>query len=170
MASNDAPRSHVRSRRTAVAALALALALGGGTLAACSDDEEPTASGTSTGGTAPVEDGGEAVERFNDPTETVVVSVGQEFEIALLTGDAAEGYTWTIESIEPEGVITLVESRPSAIPGESEANLEDGAGENVFLFTADEAGTATITLNQAQNYPGGSTEVPLRTIEVEVTE
>lgn len=170
MASNDAPRSSARTRRSAVAGLALVLALGGGTLAACSEDEEPVASGGTTGGTAPAQDAGEEVERFNDPTAPVAVSVGQMFEIALLTGNSAEGYTWSIESIEPDGVITLQESRPNAIPGESEADLEAGNGENVFLFTADAAGTATITLNQAQNYPGGSVEVPERTITVEVSE
>jgi predicted secreted protein len=154
-----------------VAGLALVLALGGGTLAACSDDEtEPTTTDGTTAGTAPAQDAGEAVERFNEPTAPIAVTVGQEFEIALLTGNASEGYTWTIESIDPDGVITLVESRPSAIPGESEPDLTDGAGENVFLFTADAAGTATITLNQAQNYPGGSVKVPERTITVEVSE
>ena len=170
MASNDAPRSTVRPtrRRASVAALALVVALGGTTLAACSDDD-PATTETTTSDPAPAEDAGGGVERFNEPTGPVEVAVGQTFEIALLTEPTA-GYTWQLDSIDPTDVISLQESRPNALPGDSEPDLTDGAGEDVFLFTADAAGTATITMTQSQAFPGGTTLVPERFIEVVVSE
>lgn len=164
-AGDDAPRRR-RTARRGVAALGLLVCLGG--LLGCADDED---SGTDTATTepAPAEDAGAEVERFNEPEGPVEVAVGQQFEIALLT-EPTEGYTWQIDSIDPDGVISLQDSRPNDIPGDSEGDLTDGAGEDVFFFVADAAGTATITLTQSQAYPGGSTLVPERTVEVVVGE
>ena len=159
------------SRRAAHLALAAALALGATTLAACSDDEDggTTTDGTSaSSGTAPAEDAGQGVERFNEPTAPVEVAVGQKFEIALLT-DPTAGYTWTLTDAGDTSVIELQESQPNAIPGEDQEFETDGAGEDVFLFDAVGAGETEISLTKGAEYPT-TTTVDETTITIIVTE
>lgn len=158
-------------RRAAHLALAAALALGATTLAACSDDEDDgtTTDGTEAStGTAPAEDVGGDVERFNEPTEPVEVAVGDKFEIALTT-DPAEGYTWTLTDAGDTSVIELQESQPSAIPGAEGDPGVEGAGTDVFLFNAVGAGETEISLTKGAEFPT-TTTVEETTITIVVSE
>ena len=153
-------RTTTTSRRAAHLALAASLALGAATLAACSDDEDDGGTATegteAPTGTAPAEDVGGDVERFNEPTEPVEVSVGEKFEIALTT-DPAEGYTWTLTDAGDTSVIELQESQPSAIPGSEGDPGVEGAGTDVFVFNAVGAGETEISLTKGADYPTTTT-------------
>ena len=158
-------------RRALRLAAAAALTLGTLGAAACSDDDDDggsTTGATASGVTAPAQDAGGGVERFNEPTAPVEVQVGKKFEIALLT-DPVEGYTWTLVDPGDSSIIVLQESQPNALPGDDESTATDGAGTDVFLFDAVGVGETSIELTKGADYPT-TTTVDTTTITVIVTE
>jgi len=134
-------------------------------LACGSDDDMSTA--TTTEATAPAQNPGQPVERFNDPTTSVEVPVGQEFQITL-PADAGECFSWNFTTTDT-GVVTLTTSRPSAIATQDDPPLTGASDLDVFDFTADEAGTVDLAFQEVSPCEPGTTRA-LRLITVVVTE
>jgi len=135
-----------------VAVSSLALLAG-----ACgSDDTTSGDTGDTTPQTAPAQNEGQAVERFNDPSETVEVPVGQTFQITL-TPDAADCYSWDLTTTD-SAEVSLVTSRPSEITGTSDNNpLGSAANLDVFEFSADKVGTVTLDFQEISPCEPGDT-------------
>jgi predicted secreted protein len=138
---------------------------------ACSSDDDTSSSSNSeasstTQATAPAQNPGQPVERFNDPTDPIEVPVGQVFEITL-QADAGECFSWDFTTTDT-GVVTLTTSRPSAIATQDDPPLTGASDLDVFEFTADEAGTVDLAFQEISPCEPGTTR-DTRTFTVVVT-
>lgn len=173
----DAPDTGGRARRGGpkrlVSTLAVvAVAVLAVTAAGCGSDGDDTTgadTGTDTTAvTAPAENEGQEIERFNDPTDTVEVAVGQTFQITL-TPDAADCFSWDLNTTDSD-VVSLVTSRPSAITGVGDDPAFGGASNlDVFEFTADTAGSVTLAFTEISPCEPGDTR-DTRSISIEVVD
>jgi len=167
--ARSAGRRRSRLARTAVAiAAVVAMPL---VAVACGSDDATSSSTTSgdtstTQATAPAQNPGQEVERFNDPTEPVEVPVGQVFQITL-QADAGECFSWSFTTTDT-GVVTLTTSRPSAIATQDDPPLTGASDLDVFEFTADEVGTVDLAFQEISPCEPGTTR-DTRTITVVVT-
>jgi predicted secreted protein len=132
---------------------------------ACGSDDD-TSTATTTEATAPAQNPGQPVERFNDPTAPIEVPVGQAFEITL-QADAGECFSWDFTTTDT-GVVTLTTSRPSAIATQDDPPLTGASDLDVFEFSADEAGSVDLAFQEISPCDPGTTR-DTRTITVVVT-
>lgn len=142
------------------------------TAAGCgSDGDDTTGAHTGTDTTAvttEAENEGEEIERFNDPTDTIEVAVGQTFQITL-TPDAADCFSWDLNTTDSD-VVSLMTSRPSAITGVGDDPAFGGAANlDVYEFTADTAGSVTLEFTEISQCEPGDTR-DTRSIPVEVVD
>jgi len=168
--SDPAARRRLPGAARLGAAVLFALVLVAGAAACGSDDGDAasTDDGATTTVTAPAQGEGQAVERFNDPTATVEVPVGQTFQITL-TPDPAECFSWDLTTTDSD-VVTLVTSRPSAITGTNDSPALGGAADlDVFEFTADEAGSVDLSFQEISPCEPGDVR-DTRTVSVSVVE
>jgi predicted secreted protein len=120
-----------------------------------SDDASTSGATSTTQGTAPAQNPGQAVERFNDPTAPIEVPVGQVFQITL-QADAGECFSWDFTTGDT-GVVTLVTSRPSAIATQDDPPLTGASDLDVFEFAADTAGTVDLAFKEVSPCEPGTT-------------
>lgn len=154
-----------RFRRLAVL-VAAAAALLGGVAAGCSSSEETSSSApapaaaspsSTTASTAPAQNAGQEVERFNDPTAPVEVTVGQTFQITF-PADAGNCFSWDLTTTDSP-VVSLVTSRPSAITDTADDPALTGESDtDVFEFTANEAGQVDLAFSEISPCEPGTTE------------
>jgi predicted secreted protein len=132
---------------------------------ACGTDEATDT--TTTQATAPAEDAGEPIERFNNPTDPVIVPAGQTFQIAL-PADPEACFSWDLTP--PEGdVVTLETSRPSAeVAPDQDRPLTGASDTDIFEFTAGTSGRVDLTFSEISPCDPGTTR-DTRTIPVVVT-
>jgi predicted secreted protein len=149
-------------RLLAAAALATAVVVGA---AACGNDTE--SGGTTTEAPAPAEDAGEPVERFNNPTDPVIVPAGQTFQITL-PADPEACFAWSLTPPDSD-VLTLVTSRPSAVAApDQDRPLTAEANTDIFEFTADTSGRVDLSFAEVSPCEPGTTRAT-RTVPVVVT-
>jgi predicted secreted protein len=137
-------------------ALALAVLLVGGTaFAACSSSEDAT-DGTTTTTTAQDTASGDNVERFNDPSGPIDVTVGQVFQIAI-PADPGACFSWDFTTTDvPE--VQLVTSRPSAIVNDQGSEPLTGESDtDIYEFKAVAAGGATLEFQEISPCEPGTT-------------
>lgn len=145
-----------RFRRLPVVVLA-AVALVGGVAAGCSSSEDTSSTSTTTASTAPAQNAGQEVERFNDPTAPVEVTVGQTFQITF-PADAGNCFSWDLTTTDSP-VVSLVTSRPSAITDTADDPALTGESDtDVFEFTANEAGQVDLAFSEISPCEPGTTE------------
>lgn len=161
-----------RLRLARIAAVMVAMVAMPLVAVACGSDDDTGSSTTAgdtstTQATAPAQNPGQEVERFNDPTAPVEVPVGQVFQITL-QADAGECFSWNFTTTDT-GVVTLTTSRPSAIATQDDPPLTGASDLDVFEFTADEAGTVDLAFQEISPCEPGTTR-DTRTITVVVTQ
>lgn len=163
---------HRRARRATGLAVTL-FAVAAVLLAGCGGDatDDSTTSGASDGGTttaptAPAENAGQEVERFNDPTGTVAVPVGQVFQITL-DADAEACFSWDLKTTDSD-IVTLETSRPSAIATQDDPALVGASKTDVFEFSAAKAGSVDLKFEEISPCDPGTTR-DTRTITVTVS-
>jgi predicted secreted protein len=135
-----------------------------------SSDDSRTAGasdgGTTTAPTTPAENAGQEVERFNNPTGTVTVPVGQVFQITL-DADAEACFSWDLKTTDSD-VVTLETSRPSAIATQDDPPLVGASNTDVFEFSAAKAGSVDLKFEEISPCDPGTTR-DTRTITVTVS-
>lgn len=131
------------ARRPAAVALALLLAAGAAG-AACSSSDDGTAGGATTT-TANANE----VQRFNEPTGPLSVSVGETFQMAF-PADAGECYSWNLTTETSSTTpVSLVTSRPSEIVNTNDTPALTGASDtDIYEFTALAAGTIDLEFTE----------------------
>ena len=141
------PRSFTAPVRRAArrpAAIALALLLAAGAVgAACSSSEE------SSSGDATTTSNANDVQRFNDPTGPISVTVGDTFQMAF-PADAGECYSWDLNTTTSSSTpVSLVTSRPSAIVNTDDAPALTGESDtDIYEFTALSAGSIDLEFTE----------------------
>ena len=142
-------------------------------MASCGNDtaDDSTTSGASDGGTttaptAPAENAGQEVERFNNPSGTVAVPVGQVFQITL-DADAEACFSWDLKTTDSD-IVTLETSRPSAIATQDDPALVGASNTDVFEFSAAKAGSVDLEFAEISPCDPGTTR-DTRTITVTVS-
>ncbi len=145
-----------------VAAVALVLAFATG----CSSGSDGSSATTATSAGAPAQNAGQEVERFNDPTDTVDVVVGQTFQIAL-PADAGNCFSWDLTTTDSP-LVSLVTSRPSAITDTADDPPLTGESDtDIFEFEAKQAGQVDLEFSEISPCEPGTTEAT-RSITVAV--
>lgn len=144
-------RPRLAARVAVVAAVVLVAPLVAG---ACSSDDDSAVTST-TAATAPAQNPGQAVERFNDPDAPIAVPVSQVFEITL-QADAEACFSWDLATTD-SAVVTLQTSRPSAIATQDDPPLTGASDLDVFEFVAAAPGTVDLTFNEISPCEPGAT-------------
>lgn len=151
--SSASPRPSI-VRRAPGAVLAVLL-IGGLAFAACSSDDK-AADDTTTTTTAQATDAGDAVERFNDPTGPLNVTVGTTFQIAI-PADPEACFSWDLTTTD-SSVVELVTSRPSAIVNnEGSTPLTGESDTDIYEFTATAAGQVDLAFQEISPCEPGTT-------------
>lgn len=146
--------SSVRRAARRPAAIALVLLLGAGAVgAACSSSQEGSSSGGSTT-TSSADD----VQRFNDPTGPVSVTVGESFQLAF-AADVEDCYSWNLTTpTSATTPVSLVTSRPSAIVNTDDTPALTGeSSTDIYEFTALSAGSVDLEFTQISPCTPGQT-------------
>ena len=131
------------ARRPAAIALVLLLAAGAAG-AACSSSEE-SSSGDATTTTSNAND----VQRFNDPTGPLSVTVGDTFQMAF-PADPEACYSWNLNTTTSATTpVSLVTSRPSEIVNTDDAPALTGeSNTDIYEFTALSAGSVDLEFTE----------------------
>lgn len=164
--SNARPlTTSVRRAARRPAAIALALLLAAGVAGAACSSSDDGASGS--GDTTTTSNANEA-QRFNDPTGTVSVTVGETFQLAF-PADAGECYSWNLTTTTSGTTpVSLVTSRPSEIVNTNDNPALTGASDtDVYEFTALAAGTLELDFTEISPCTPDQTR-GTRTVTVEV--
>jgi len=133
----------LRSAARRPAAIALALLLAAGAVgAACSSSEESSGDTTTTSNA-------NDVQRFNDPSGPISVTVGDTFQMAF-PADAGECYSWDLKTTtSPSTPVSLVTSRPSAIVNTNDSPALTGESDtDIYEFTALSAGSIDLEFTE----------------------
>jgi len=126
--------------RAVVAVLALGLLAG-----ACTDDESATPSTSTSTSTAC-----EGCPVFGEDDTTIEVTSGDDFAVEL-ESNASTGYQWTATSSD-EAVVR----EESSEYVEPSTDALGAPGEQRFVFSAGNAGTATLTLLYSRSFEDGA--------------
>jgi len=143
-------------RRPAAVALVLLLAVGAAGAACSSSDTSTSASSTSSTSstdanptsTTPLSDAND-VQRFDDPSGTISVSVGQTFQLAF-PADAGACYSWDLTTPTSDTTpVSLVTSRPSEIVNTDDSPALTGESDtDIYELTAVAAGSIDLEFTQ----------------------
>jgi predicted secreted protein len=145
--------SSVRRAARRPVAVALALLLAAGAVgAACSSSDEESSGDTTTTSNA------NDVQRFNDPTDPIPVTVGDTFQMAF-PADAGACYSWDLTTTTSSSTpVSLVTSRPSAIVNTDDApSLTGESDTDIYEFTALSAGTVDLEFKEISPCNPGDT-------------
>ena len=145
MSTPHALASSVRRAARRPAAVALVLLLAAGAVgAACSSSSEDVSSGDST-----TTSNASEVQRFNDPTGPISVTVGDTFQLAF-PADAEDCYSWDLTTETSSTTpVSLVTSRPSAIVDTNDSPALTGESDtDIYEFTALSAGSVDLQLSE----------------------
>lgn len=104
---------------------------------------------------------GTPVTTFSDPSQPVVVEVGQLFAVEL-ESNATTGYQWRIVEAADPGVVAALDSAYLA----PDTTLIGAPGRQVFDFRAVAAGTTVMTLRYQRQDPAADDQLATFTVTV----
>lgn len=98
------------------------------------------------------------MQRFNDPTDPISVTVGETFQMAF-PADASECYSWDLTTTTSSSTpVSLVTSRPSAIVNTDDAPALTGESDtDIYEFTALAAGSIDLEFSEISPCSPGDT-------------
>jgi inhibitor of cysteine peptidase len=109
------------------------------------------------------DDGAEKV--YKDPSQTIEVTVGEEFVISLQS-NATTGYSWQLASPLDEDTVQLVASEYIPEPGAEER--EGAGGVEEWTFEAAGKGSTVISLKYVRSWEEEEEEAETTDFSVEV--
>ena len=145
MSTSHPLTASVRRAARRPAAIALVLLLAAGAAGAACSSSDDTSSGGSTTTTSTAND----VQRFDDPTGPLSVTVGDTFQVAF-PADAEACYSWDLTTTTSATTpVSLVTSRPSEIVNTDDAPALTGESDtDIYEFTALAAGSIDLEFTE----------------------
>lgn len=87
------------------------------------------------------------IKQYSNPAQTIVVSVGEKFEIDL-ESNATTGYSWQGNEVYDEEMLQLVNSQ--YLPAQTDR--VGAGGKQVYLFQALKAGNTKVNLTYKRSW------------------